>query len=210
MVVVEGPEERDGAVEVGDEGDEAAKGDNDGKETVEEGEGEEGEIADEREEKEEETEPSCFGRKGRRRRFSSCSCCCPLTEVSLVALGTGAALVLAGATGDDEVELGVGMLRVTPTAPQTCWAKASVTGGTKKERGGRLSATDVRISVIRREEKGGGGLLCWSATEQTFSIRPCSEVTNCELPQMQAKSEMAQPVADMPACVADDLGEIRC
>ena len=47
-------------------------------------------------------------------------------------------------------------------------------------------------------------LLCWSAAEQTFSIRLCNEVTNCELPQMQAKSEMAQPVADMPASVADD------
>ena len=136
VVVVESPEERDGAVEVGDEGDEAAKGDDDDKKTVEEGEGEgEGEIAEEREGKEEETEPSCFGRKGRRRRFSSCSCCCPLTEVSLVALGTGATLVLAGATEDDEVELGVGMLSETPTAPQTCWAKASVTGGKRKKGG---------------------------------------------------------------------------
>ena len=45
--------------------------------------------------------------------------------------------------------------------------------------------------------------LCWSAAEQTDSIRLCSEVTNCELPQMQAKLEIAQPVAEMPASVAD-------
>ena len=32
----------------------------------------------------------------------------------------------------------------------------------------------------------------------------CSEVTKFSLPQMQAKSEMAQPVAEMPAWVADD------
>ena len=74
-----------------------------------------------------------------------------------------------------------------------------------------MSATDVRTSPFCWGGEGGigsegskAGLLCWSATEQTFSIRPCSEVTNCELPQMQAKSEMAQPVADMPAWVADD------
>ena len=48
----------------------------------------------------------------------------------------------------------------------------------------------------------------WSATEQAFSIRLCSEVTNCELPQMQAKSDSAQPVAEMPASVADDWS--RC
>ena len=53
-----------------------------------------------------------------------------------------------------------------------------------------------------------GPLPCWSATEQTFSIRLCSEVTNCELPQMQAKSDSAQPVAEMPASVADDWS--RC
>ena len=56
-----------------------------------------------------------------------------------------------------------------------------------------------------RENVDGFPLLpCWSATEQTFSIRLCSEVTNCELPQMQAKSDSAQPVAEMPASVADD------
>ena len=127
VVVVERPEERDGAVDVGDEGDEAAKGDDDDdKKIVEEGEGEE---------EEDETAPPCFVRKGRRRRFNSCPCCCPLTELSLGALGAGAALVLAGATEDDEVEPGVGILSETPTAPQTCWAKASVTGG-KKNKGG--------------------------------------------------------------------------
>ena len=44
----------------------------------------------------------------------------------------------------------------------------------------------------------------WSAAEQSFSIRPCSDLTNSELPQMQAKSDAAQPVAEMPASVADD------
>ena len=44
-------------------------------------------------------------------------------------------LLAGGATGDEELELGVGMLRETPTAPQTCWAKASVTGGKRKQGG---------------------------------------------------------------------------
>ena len=135
VVVVEGPEERDLAVDVGD--------DDDDRET-----GEEGEMVDEREEEEEEeTEPSCFvGRKGRRRRFNSSSCCCPLTEVSLVAL------VLAGATEDDELELGVGMLRETPTAPQTCWAKANVTGGKEKK-----SQCQQRMYGLPRFVGGGKG-----------------------------------------------------
>lgn len=53
-------------------------------------------------------------------------------------------------------------------------------------------------------EKGGGGSPCWSATEQTVSIRLCSEVTNWESPQIQAKSEILHPVAEMPASTADD------
>ena len=55
----------------------------------------------------------------------------------------------------------------------------------------------VKVEGIRRDSP------CWSATEQTDSIKLCSEVTNCELPQMQAKSEIAQPVAEMPSSVAD-------
>ena len=55
----------------------------------------------------------------------------------------------------------------------------------------------------RRGESGGCDLLCWSSAEQTVSIRLCTEVTNLESRQMQAKSEPAQPVAFMPACVAD-------
>lgn len=50
----------------------------------------------------------------------------PLSPPPLLALGT-AAVVLAGATLEDVVAPGLGILRETPTAPQTCWAKASVT-----------------------------------------------------------------------------------
>ena len=149
VVVVEGSEERDRAVDVGDD-------DDDDEETVE---GEEGEIDDEREEKEEEeeeTEPCCFvERKGRKRKFNSCSRCCPLTEVSPVALGAGGALVpLAGATEEDkdeELELGVGMLREPPPAPQTCCAKASVTGGKGKEN----VSNGWKDSLAGRGEKQG-------------------------------------------------------
>ncbi len=56
-------------------------------------------------------------------------------------------------------------------------------------------------------EGGKGNSPCWSATEQTDSIKLCSEVKNCELPQMQAKSEIAQPVAAMPASVADSWSQ---
>ena len=61
------------------------------------------------------------------------------------------------------------------------------------------------VGLIAEEDaggKGGGGPLCWPAAEQSVSIRLCSEVTNCELPQMQAKSEISQLVAEMPASVA--------
>lgn len=101
---------------------------------------------------------------------------CSLTEEAvLVTLADSIALVTEAAVVAGivlEVDaLGVGILRETPTAPQTWAAKARVT--------------------------------CWSATEQTVSIKLCSEVTNCELPQIQAKSEVAQPVAEMPASAAD-------
>lgn len=61
---------------------------------------------------------------------------------------------------------------------------------------------DVGLIAEEDEEGKGGGSLCWSAAEQSVSIRLCSEVTNCELPQMQAKSEISQLVAEMPASVA--------
>ncbi len=54
--------------------------------------------------------------------------------------------------------------------------------------------------------RGRGVLLCWSAAEQTFSIRVYSEVTNWESPHIHAKLDSAQPVAAMPASVADDWG----
>ena len=52
-------------------------------------------------------------------------------------------------------------------------------------------------------ERGRTGLPCWSAAEQPFSIRPYTEVTNWELPQIQAKLDSAQPVAEIPAAIAD-------
>ena len=50
--------------------------------------------------------------------------------------------------------------------------------------------------------RGGAGLPCWSATEQSFSINLYTEVTNKALPQIQAKSDWAQPVAEMPESTA--------
>ena len=41
-----------------------------------------------------------------------------------------------------------------------------------------------------------------------MSIRLCSEVTNWESPQIQAKSEILQPVAEMPASTAEDCWKL--
>lgn len=141
---------------------------------------------------------------------------CSLTEEAvLVTLADSIALVTEAAVVAGivlEVDaLGVGILRETPTAPQTWAAKARVT------RGKRVLSVFERTCTLgcrfevgwgrggwERKRRGKGGLLpCWSATEQTVSIKLCSEVTNCELPQIQAKSEVAQPVAEMPASAAD-------
>lgn len=118
-----------------------------------------------------------------------------VTAAVSIALGTDAAVVAGMML--EVVTLGVGMLRVTPTASQICCAKARVT----KKRGDRQRRTCVLPGF--GVEEGRGGLPCWSAAEQTVSIRLCSEVTNLESPQMQAKSDSAQPVAEMPASAAD-------
>lgn len=61
-----------------------------------------------------------------------------------------------------------------------------------------LTPTELQTSVAKAR------VTCWSATEQTVSIRLCSEVTNWESPQIQAKSEILHPVAEMPASTADE------
>ena len=97
--------------------------------------------------------PCCF-RKGRRTRRSTSRC--PLTEeeeeAPLVTLAVSLAL---GTTTDAAVDVvvagaaleafapGVGILRETPTAPQTCSAKARVTA--RERKGGRAALAIGRV-----------------------------------------------------------------
>ena len=87
--------------------------------------------------------------------------------------------MLAGATEDEEVELGVGMLSETPTAPQTCWAKASVTGGEKPPKKGGLNCQQRMYGFprgIRKEEGWLTLLVCHGAVVFNQAVQRSHEL----------------------------------